>query len=46
MNATSAVLGIQKIQGAFNILAALQLTAFLWPQHAQVQGNNSNIVVN
>ncbi|XP_022817558.1 glucose dehydrogenase [FAD, quinone]-like [Spodoptera litura] len=37
MNATSAVLGIQKIQGALKILAALQLTAYLWPQQAQVQ---------
>ncbi|KAJ8716996.1 hypothetical protein PYW08_005395 [Mythimna loreyi] len=37
MNASSAILGIQRIQGAFSILAALQLTAFLWPQQAQVQ---------
>ncbi|KAJ8717616.1 hypothetical protein PYW07_005546 [Mythimna separata] len=41
MNATSAIHGIQKVQGAFNILAALQLTAFLWPQQAQIQDGAS-----
>ncbi|XP_075981247.1 ecdysone oxidase-like [Anticarsia gemmatalis] len=41
MNSTTAVLGIKKIQEAFKILTLLQMTAFLWPQQANVQDGAS-----
>lgn len=44
MNPTTVLTEINTVQAAFNILGALQLTAFLWPQQAQVQGIHISIL--
>lgn len=48
INSTLAVQGIKRMQDAFKVLAMLQMTASLWPQHANVKGLFSclSIIIN
>ncbi|KAJ0176926.1 hypothetical protein K1T71_006935 [Dendrolimus kikuchii] len=41
MDAAATTALIQTIQGAFNVLSLLQLTAYLWPPNAQIKNGDS-----